>query len=665
MSNQNKTTKTQAIYIKNPIVGTEDFLATALEVIFSETKLFREGIIKEKNGDIKLIYNTDNLIINKLKINDNTYSFKENEDFIDDLLFVRKDRVNNLLNMQRLEHKQPSKASFDYNTGKVSGYLKKAIENIVEIRDFNNGIDLGLNMVLEEVARFYICLNSEEEFEKINKFKAYKGKTAEILKEVDNDRNPVEGSKHLKWLKQVGYIKKESNKDVLNYNEDSVFEAIAGTTTIALGDSKFIYNGKSYEWLNPTKYKSMIHTEYLKQFGTKLDKAQREELRERFDYYLEAKQNEITLANKTHAVKQVALAFKNGTLYINKTGKYFKHNFWNPQDNCFIEFAMDYKENYEKRYNHFSTWALTRFDTKEKLRFFRMIMGDLFSSHATTDVHGYFWGGAGIGKSTLAQILNDMTTNGTVGSMKLDKIADKFSRVKTLHSPILIADEVSGDNFSKVSEYKSAISRDPDDYEMKNVQNFNGQPIAKFISFANVEMRIKMDPGVKRRLCSIKVNDTPVYTELSPQEFGEAFGKCKYEILEFIIEGIQDNFTINWDIKKFYDENFQDEIQAIERKNDSVSYFLSLYTDLDKESSKENWVEPRDLFRLFNKFLTTLEGTALSRLSINAFGAKVLSKGIKKKRVKVKGSQKNRYECLVLNEYGKNFMNEIMISELH
>ncbi|MGL5099446.1 MAG: DUF5906 domain-containing protein, partial [Fusobacteriaceae bacterium] len=277
-------------------------------------------------------------------------------------------------------------------------------------------------------------------------------------------------------------------------------------------------------------------------------------------------------------------------------------------------------------------------------------IGDLFSTNANTDVHGYFWGGAEIGKSTFASLLQKITTKGTVDFMKLDKIKDKFSRVRALRTPVMIADESSERNITE-SEYKSMISREPDDYEMKNVQNFNGQPIAKFLTFANILPNIKMDEGVKRRLCVLQVNPEKVAEHLEKQEFADNFGKCGDELVNFVIDGIVECFNQGWDLSYYYKKNFESEQTVTIHVNDNFSYFISQCFEKVKINDKVFSVSSNHCYIIFNQFLTTLEGTAISKMSVTKFGLKLREMGIENKVIKNNENKSTRVlTTLKLNE---------------
>ncbi len=524
------------------------------------------------------------------------------------------------------------------NTGKSSSYLSKALENISELKDFNEGHWNSFDFVKDEVMRFFICLNQEEYFLNIiNKnwgkyFKTWEKFPKKYLDATQGNRLPKKNSLHLDWLKKIGFFKQKKTKDKLIENMDNIFNHIAGDRPLKVGDSTFIYNGKSYVWLDPTKYDKLVYSANKTINGTILKKDELGELTHHFVMFLYNEGIEFNPANKLKKMDCVKLAFQNGTLYVKKNEVEFKENYFNPCDNVFIEFSIDYIAGGEE--GLFTEWAKARFYTDERLKFFKMMVGDLFSTDSTTDVHGYFWGGAEIGKSTFSSLLQKITVAGTVDFMKLDKIKDKFARVRTLRTPILIADESSERNIPE-SEYKSTISREPDDYEMKNIQNFNGQPIAKIITFANILPNIKVDAGVKRRLCVLKVGDSKVAENMTKNEFSEAFGSCTDELVKFIIEGIQLCFLYNYDLSGYYKDNFEEEQMNTVLTNDNFQYFISECFDRNKEVDKDHLITPTEAFIIFNEFLATLEGTAMNKISLTKFGMKLRELGIDKKTFRI------------------------------
>lgn len=531
----------------------------------------------------------------------------------------------------------------EFNTGKTDTYLNKAFSNIPELKKFKDGEWLGYNETKNEIMRFFISLNQEQEFLNIinqkwsSFFKNWCNFPSKYLEATGGNRAPSKFSKHIEWLKKVGALKTQSKKDDLVEKMDSVFKAIAGTNTLRVGDSTFIYNGKSFEWLSPLDYDKMIYSEYKKQAGKILKKEEMSELIFHFSMYLYENGLVYNPADKLEKPKTINIAFQNGTLYVTEKERIFKENHFSADDKVFIEMAIDYKITNEK--GLLNEWVEKRFKTDEKIKFFRMIIGDLFSTNANTDVHGYFWGGAEIGKSTFASLLQKITTKGTVDFMKLDKIKDKFSRVRTLRTPIMIADESSERNIPE-SEYKSIISREPDDYEMKNVQNFNGQPIAKFLTFANILPNIKMDEGVKRRLCVLQVDSCRVAEHLGKQEFAEEFGKCENEAVNFILDGIQECFEENWDLSGYYKNNFKQEQSVTIFTNDNFSYFISQCFETTTDTDKVFGVTSMGAFTVYNQFLNTLEGTAISKMSVTKFGMKLRELGIDNKKFKIDGKTK-------------------------
>lgn len=580
-----------------------------------------------------------------------------------DLIEIDPKKLDDLKSMSCVIEKVTDFETVEENTGKKTNYLLKAYDNIKELDQFKNGEWAGYNFVKEEIFRFYIALNKEDEFLKIIKnnhprfFSNWEHFPSKYLEVVEGNRSPSKNSSHLDWLKSIGVLKKQNKKDQLKDDMDVLFESIAGKTTIKLGDSVFVNNGRSYEWLNPLQYGQCIYNEAKKVWDERLNKDQLSELIHHFTMYIGGNAIEFNPADKLKTVTCIPLSFKNGTLYVHQYAVVFKENFWQAEDKCFIEFCIDYNKDFYKSY--FTDWVEARFDTEEKRKFFRMTIGDLFATGATTDVHAYFWGGAGIGKSTISSLLQKITTRGTVDFMKLDKIKDKFSRVKTLRTPILIADEASERNIPE-SEYKSTISREADDYEMKNVQNFNGQPIAKFLTFANILPNIKMDAGVKRRLCVLEVSDKKIHTDLSELEFAEKLGECENEMVDFIIKGIQDCFNMKWRISKYYQDNFGEEKRNVIEANDNFSYFLDQCFIRTKEiENDDDYVISMDAYKIYNSFLNTLEGTAMHKMTVTKFGTKIKELGFERKRKMINNKRDHYYVGLSHSLKSKHLLSEI------
>jgi len=74
-------------------------------------------------------------------------------------------------------------------------------------------INIGIENIKNEIMRFYITLNMEQDF--IETIKAYHSKYLKewekfpenYLKISNGNRKPSKNSKHLEWLKEVGYFK--------------------------------------------------------------------------------------------------------------------------------------------------------------------------------------------------------------------------------------------------------------------------------------------------------------------------------------------------------------------------------------------------------------------------------------------------------------------------
>ncbi|MGL4997858.1 MAG: DUF5906 domain-containing protein, partial [Cetobacterium sp.] len=549
--------------------------------------------------------------------------------------------------------------SAEFNTGKTDTYLNKAYSNIPEIKKFKDGEWSGYNYTKNEIFRFYIALNQEEEFLNILQsnwggyYQSWKDFPTKYLSITDGNRMPSKNTDHIEWLKKVGALKAVNKKDALMDKMEAIFRSIAGSRPLRVGDSTFIYNGKSYEWLNPLEYSKKIYKMYKDINKKRLTKEENNELVYHFEMFLYDEGIEHNPADKLEKPLSINLAFKNGTLYISKSGTVFKEGYYDSSDNVFIEFSVDYAES--KKKGLLNEWVLKRFDTNEKFKFFQMVIGDLFSTNANTDVHGYFWGGAEIGKSTFASLLQKVSTKGTVDFMKLDKIKDPFSRVKVLRTPIMIADESSERNIPE-SEYKSMISREPDDYQMKYVQNFNGQPIAKFLTFANVLPNIKMDEGVKRRLCVLQVNPERVATHLEKQVFAEEFGKCEVEVINFIVDGVKECFGESWDLSRYYKNNFAAEQNITIFTNDNFSYFIDHCFDLTETKDNEYSVTSMEAFTIYNQFLTTLEGTAINKMSVTKFGLKLRELGVGRKSTKIDGKVVKVLERFKFTEKSLNLL---------
>lgn len=598
----------------------------------------RVEIVEDENGkktnkkEIEIFTQSRFMIVYDNKIN------------FSDLEFISSERIE-LLQSMSCEIKEEQLEEIEVNTGKTSEYLKKSYDNIPDLKRFKNGEWPSYNFVKDEVMRFYIALNQEDEFLKLinehheNFYHVWKHFPKKYLEVTQGNRSPSKNSKHLEWLNVIGYAKKQNRKDNLLDKAEVVFKKISGGSPIRIGDSIFIYNGKSYEWLSPLKFDENIYKYWKEINGVNLKKDEMGELVFQLDMYLKSVAVDYNPADKLNKPNSINLAFKNGTLYIYDDKQEFKENYFNTEDRVMIEFSVDYTPIYEE--GLVNEWLNARFDTEEKKKFFKMILGDLFSTSANTDVHGYFWGGAELGKSTFVSLLQNVTTKGTVDLMKLDKIKDKFSRVRTLRTPIMVADESSERNIPE-SEYKATISREADDYELKNVQNFTGIPIAKIITFGNVLPNIKMDEGVKRRLCTVRIDDKKVATHLGKQEFAEEFGKCGNELIGLIIEGIKECFKIKWDLSGFYKENFREEMESVIFANDSFSHFIKENFKITK--SDDDYVENLDAFKIFNAFLETLEGKAVQKMSLIKFGSKLRELGFSKVRKQIFG---DRIYCLL------------------
>ncbi|MGL5057548.1 MAG: DUF5906 domain-containing protein [Fusobacteriaceae bacterium] len=605
------------------------------------------------------VFNAGRYIVNAPSV-----GYRANDSFIrfDKLVEISLENLENLKTLSCKIETCKNYEDVEFNTGKTDTYLNKAYSNIPELKSFKNGKWPGYNLVKEEVFRFYIALNQEEEFLKViqnnweKHYHSWKEFPKKYLEVTEGNRAPSKNSQHVTWLKSVGALKATSKKDALKDDMIGIFESIAGKSTISLGDSIFIYNGRSYEWLNPLEYDVAIYRKYQTNFNKLLNKEEIGELVHHFRMFLRCSAEEYNPADKTRCVSKVPLAFKNGTLYITENSIEFKESFWCHSDRCFIEFTIDYSKECSRPY--LNDWVEARFGTSLKKDFFQMCIGDLFATEANTDIHAYFWGGAGIGKSTVSSLLQSITTRGTIDFMKLDKIKDKFSRVKTLRTPILIADEASERSIPE-SEYKSTISREPDDYEMKNVQNFNGQPIAKFLTFANIVPQIKMDAGVKRRLCVLEVTDKKIHMNLSELEFSEKLGECKNEVINFIVEGIQKCFALKWRLSNFYQTNFEDEKRNMIESNDNFSYFIDkCFVRSSEIVNKEDVVTSMDAFKIYNQFLSTLDGTAMQRMTVTKFGTKIKELGFE--RVSLKKDKKviKVYKGLIHSSLSKELLHD-------
>lgn len=119
-------------------------------------------------------------------------------------------KLDDLKSMSCVIEKINDFETIEENTGKKTTYLSKAYDNIKELSDFKNGEWAGYNYVKEEIFRFYISLNKEDEFLKIIKnnhprfFSNWEHFPQKYLEVVEGNRSPSKNSNHLEWLKNVG-----------------------------------------------------------------------------------------------------------------------------------------------------------------------------------------------------------------------------------------------------------------------------------------------------------------------------------------------------------------------------------------------------------------------------------------------------------------------------
>jgi len=534
-----------------------------------------------------------------------------------------------------------------------SSLLKKAKINIPEIKLFSEGEWAGYNTVKNEIMRFYITLNMENDF--IETIKSYHSKhskewerfPANYLKNSNGNRKPSKNTKHIEWLKEIGYFKslKPTKEDKIKTSD---LESLYKSAIVINESAVFLWDGKSYRVADPEGTKNKI-CERLESKGIYTNEDLLNEAYMRV-YRLASiySENYNFEADKTF-MNKVAITFNNGTLYLTREKSIFKINEFLKENRCFTHFTVDYDDSIwiKKDDSIIREWIDNKFSTEEEKHFFKMCLGDLFVTANNSELMPYFYGDAGVGKSVLLKSLENILKPGSVSALSVNEFNNRFSKIALMKSSINFSSEISKRSIN-TDIFKKIISREPMEMEYKGINGVMGKPLSKHIAIANSLPEVDIDGGVERRFAIIELKHGKIRTHLDSNEFKFLVFEDYKSLIAVIIEGIMGLFSINFDLRSYYEKKIDKKYkQEFIVKNNQIAHFVDTVFD---RGETFNGYTTTEIMRFFECFRTTYAGAGISQMKLTTLGARLVESGLKRKSKRVGDKVVKMFDGLKIKE---------------
>lgn len=607
----------------------EDFDLIGNRQIIVASRYNGEKKKNEVTREIEVFTNRRFVVLYKeIDFSDLDYATFKDIDFLYSLQEEKTEKIDNFE-----ESEEVSKTS-------NSSLLKKAKINIPAIKMFSEGNWEGYNTVKNEIMRFYITLNMEQDF--LETIKAYHPKHLKewekfpenYLKMSNGNRKPSKNSKHLEWLKEIGYFKslKPTKEDKIKTSD---LENLYQDAIVINESAVFLWDGKSYRVADPEGTKNKI-CERLEKKGIYTNEDLLNEAYMRVYRLASIYSENYNFEADNNFLNKVAITFNNGTLYLTIEKPIFKHNEFLKENRCFTHFKVDYEEDIWiiNKNSVVREWIDSKFNTEEEKHFFKMCLGDLFVTANNSELMPYFYGDAGVGKSVLLKSLENILKPGSVSGLSVNEFNNRFSKVALMKSSINFSSEISKRSIN-TDIFKKIISREPMEMEYKGVNGVMGKPLAKHIAIANSLPEVDIDGGVERRFAIIEIKNGKIRTDLDSTAFKFLMLDDYKSLIAVIIEGVMGLFAINFDLRSYYekkiDKKYKNDFIV---KNNQIAHFVDTVFEKSDEYTGYTTTE---IMKFFEHFRTTYAGSGISQMKLTTLGSRLSESGLKRKSKRING----------------------------
>ncbi|MGL4567731.1 MAG: DUF5906 domain-containing protein [Fusobacteriaceae bacterium] len=294
--------------------------------------------------------------------------------------------------------------------------------------------------------------------------------------------------------------------------------------------------------------------------------------------------------------KRIPLVFSNGTLYFENGSFNFSPSSFNPEDKTFFKFNFRYSEPKEEP-SIFQEWAKLKFGKNTTL--FYSIIADIFLTWNDSQVLPYIFGNAGIGKSTMQEVLSHHIGSKSIANVKVNDLGKRFQNNDLFRKIINLSSEIQDREIQKEA-FKGAIARDLENFEPKGKESYLSRPLAKWLAVAEKMPNIETDGGVQRRILPLEATPQKLKSfqdkELSKEEFKKLLLEDKQGFTSAIMEGLTELEKFNFDLKKMYDEKTEGkQLFQLVKQNNSIVDFI------DETTKPEEGMALRvvDLYNLY------------------------------------------------------------------
>ena len=386
---------------------------------------------------------------------------------------------------------------------------------------------------------------------------------------------------------------------------------------------------RCYIYLEKATFNNVLGLHYKNKLGVILKPEDYRSLQETFEIYAKIfcvdtnHENYIAydLLDDRSYKQEVALVFKNGTLYLKGSVLRFKKDFFSPKDKSLFSIQENYTPNLleENKNSVVKNWLDTKF-CKKDLDFIKLFFGNLLVPNYTPSIMLVLYSyKGGLGKSTLAKTLGslfDVGSSSMITTMPLTKLDERFGGGNLSRALLNITTELEGQIDSEA--FKNVISREKRLTENKFEDAKFEIPLAKHISMSNDVPRISTDGGVTRRLGVFELSEKKAMPHIEAHMYETMFLDDKSSLLGFMLQGLVELQKIGFaDLSNYYRVNFKENIRLLQEYNSNVFEWLGMEGDKIIEiATKDGGLSENDMYNLYRTWCAGNECKPLKKRTV-------------------------------------------------
>lgn len=220
--------------------------------------------------------------------------------------------------------------------------------------------------------------------------------------------------------------------------------------------------------------------------------------------------------------KKIAIAFSNGTLYINpeKMEHDFKKNYWDKLDYSLYQVQHEYDDDLMTLDWHDTMVGehLREFYTENGIEAIQLFFASILIPQFDLQKCLYILGDGCNGKGMITRTFSSLFSNGSVTSLNVSKWGATHENIVLKDSVMNISNEIQNRGLS-ADLFKAVVACDYITFNPKYEVPFQAKLFAKHIFTANKLPNTKVDKALARRLLFVKtVNSVPMNQQSSQYE---------------------------------------------------------------------------------------------------------------------------------------------------